>query len=241
MLLNSQKNKEKILTEFLKIAAFEGWSKESLLKTLDQLNIDKASCNLIFENDILDLTAFYIDFYNKKSLELLPNLENEKIRNKIKFCLYARFEVEKDNKLALQRLSNFYLNPKNFLSLNLGPRAIIYALKDCYKIADFIWKTINDSSTDFNFYTKRLTLGKIIFRSFGKFLKDDDLDLQNTKNFIDSEIEKVMKFEKLKSQAKKISGKARESFCQFILNEKGSPKSPKEIIKNLPFIRLIKF
>jgi ubiquinone biosynthesis protein COQ9 len=240
MLLDSKENKEAILSEFLKIASFEGWNKESLLKALDQQGIERNCCNLIFENDILDLTTLYITSYNEKSLELLKNLKEEKIRNKIRFCLYARFEIEKNNKLALQRLSNFYLNPKNLLSINLGIRPAAHALKDCYKIADFIWKTINDSSTDFNFYTKRLTLSKIIFRSFGVFIKDEDKNFQKTKDFIDAEIEKVMKFEKFKSQAKNFSGKVRKTFCQFILDEKGSLKSPKKLIKNLPFIRLFK-
>lgn len=241
MLLDSQENKEKILSEFLQIAAFDGWNKESLLKALDHCKINRDFCNLIFENDILDLTEFYLNLYNQKSLSNLENIEVKKIRDKIRLCLYARFEVEKNNRLALQRLRNFYLDPKNFLSFEIGVRPLAYAIRDCYKIADFMWKTIGDSSTDFNFYTKRLTLGKIILRSFFVFIKDEDENLQKTKKFIDLEIEKVMKFEKFKAQFKDFSNKGKKTLCQFILDEKDSVKSPKEIVKKLPFIRLIKF
>jgi ubiquinone biosynthesis protein COQ9 len=244
MLLDSIETKEKILQEFLQIASFEGWNKESLLQALDKCQISRDFCNLVFENDILDLTEFYIISQNQNAQKLVAQIDNfkaEKIRSKIRLSLYARFEVEKDNKIALQRLVNFYLNYKNLLSFKTGPRPLFYALRDCYKIADSIWVGINDQSTDFNFYTKRLTLSKIILRSLFVFVKDEDSDFQKTKNFIDAEIEKVMKFEKLKSQVKKISNKAQENFCQFILDEKGSIKSPKELIKKLPFIRLIKF
>ena len=241
MLIDSPENKEKILTQFLQIAAFEGWSEETILKALDNCQINRYFLPLIFENGILDLIEFYIESQNHKSLELLESLEGKKIRDKIRLALYARFEVEKNNKIALQRLVNFYINPKNLLSVKTGIRPVIYALKDCYKISDFIWKTINDQSTDFNFYTKRLTLGKIILRSLFVFVKDEDENFQKTRNRIDIEIEKVMKFEKLKHQTKNFSTKLQKTFCEIILDEKGLVKSPKELVKNLPFIRLIKF
>ncbi len=240
MLFDSPENKEKILEKFLEIAAIDGWNQESLVKAVENCQIKAEFCDLIFENGLLDLNNFYIDSYNAKSAKLAGNLEGKKIREKITALLFARFEVEKNNQLALQRLINFYLNPKNFLSFETGPRPLFYALKDCYKISDFMWKSINDSSTDFNFYTKRLTLAKIILRSFFVFVKDDSLNLKKTKKIIDLEIAKIMKFEKFKSQAKAFVSKHKEGVCEFVFNENGSLKSPKDLIKNLPFIRLIK-
>ena len=54
-----------------------------------------------------------------------------------------------------------------------------------------IWFGINDKSTDFNFYTKRLTLAKIILRTLFVFVKDESADLMATKKFIDLQIEKL--------------------------------------------------
>lgn len=240
MLLDSVETKEKILTEFLTICTFDGWNDAALSQAIKNCGIDEKNLPLIFENGCLDLAEFYVESQNKKSTEILGNLSEKKIRDKIRLSIYARFEVEKNHKIALQRLANFYSNPKNFLSFEVGARPMIQGLKSCYKIADFIWKNISDQSTDFNFYTKRLTLGKIIFRTFFVFLKDESDDLQKTKNFIDAEIEKVMKFEKYKSQLKKFSAVTKKTCGEFFLDEKGMPKSPREIIKNLPFFRLLK-
>ncbi len=226
MILDSPETKQKILKEFLQTAIFDGWSREALVKAAANCGIGENFLPLIFENGLLDLAEFYLESQNEKSLEVLGSLEGKKIRDKIRLSLYARFEVEKENKIALQRLINFYFDPKNFASLKTGPRPVFQGLQACYKIADFIWQNIGDQSTDFNYYTKRITLGKIIFRATSVFLKGADVN-----NFIDAEIEKVMRFEKFKSAAKK-------TFCQFVLNEKGSPRSPKDLIKNLPFFRL---
>ncbi len=241
MLLNSNETKERILSEFLSICSFDGWNKEALTKAIVHCGIEEKFSPLIFENGCLDLAEFYIESYNQKAAKKISHIEDfksQKIRDKIRLALYARFEVEEHNRLALQRLISFYLDPKNFTSVENGPRPMFQGLKNCYKVADFIWSNIGDQSTDFNFYTKRLTLAKIILRSVSVFVKDDSDNFANTKNFIDLEIEKVMKFESYKARVKKISNFAKKSVCHVFLHENGTLKSPKEIIKNLPFFRL---
>lgn len=246
MILDSFDTKEKILAEFLQICPFDGWSKEALLKAMDRCGISENFANLIFENGCLDLAEFYIEAQNQKAVKKTAEIENfhdkkirQRIQDKIRLALYARFEVETNNKVALQRLINFYINPKNLASFEMGPRPMLYGLKACFKIADAIWVSINDQSTDFNYYTKRLTLAKIILRSLLVFVKDESPDFEKTKNFIDSQIEKVMKFEKRKSQVKNFSANAKKNLGKLFLDEKGLPKSPKEIVKDLPFFRLV--
>ena len=72
-------------------------------------------------------------------------------------------------------------------------------------------------------------------------MKDDSESFEKTKNFIDSQIEKVMNFEKRKAQIKNSFAHAAKNFPQFFLDENGSPKAPKEFLKTLPFVRLFKF
>ena len=229
MLLDSYETKKLLLDEFLQVCTFTGWNENALMKAAKNCNIEEKFISLIFENGCLDLAKFYIEEQNKiAAKKILEIPSTEKIRNKIRFALYARFEVEQNNKIALQRLINFFLNPKNFTSLEMGPRPALQALKTCYTIADSIWTNINDQSTDFNYYTKRITLAKIILRSLFIFLKDESENFSKTKNFIDSQIEKVMKFEKCKAKVKNIFAEIKN-------------KSPQEIIRSLPFIRLIKF
>lgn len=244
MIIDSIAVKQKILSKFLELAAFDGWSEETLKKSIRVCNIDDKFLSIIFENGCLDLIEFYIDQQNLHSKYLaneIYSLQHLKIRDKIKNFLYLRFEVEIKNKIALRRLVNFYLDPANFLSTKYGPRPMINVLKNCYKIADFMWYSIGDNSTDFNYYTKRLTLAKIILRSFVVFLRDDSDDLEKTKRFIDRQIEKVMKFEKHKVNVKGVVSSSKTCFKKIVLNEDGSLKKRKDILKNLPFVRLIKF
>lgn len=243
MILDSSQTKEKILCEFLQLCAFDGWNDETLAKALEKCGIAANLLPLIFEDGALSLAEFYIKFQNQNSAEIFAKNYGAltKIRDKIRFALYARFEVEKENKIALQRLVNFYLNPKNLTSFQAGVRPALQALKSCFIIADFIWKNIGDSSSDFNFYTKRLTLAKIILRAAKVFLEDESSDLQKTKDFIDAQIAAVMQFEQRKTAFKKVSATAKNFLRESFLDENCVLKSPKEILKNLPFFRLKKF
>ncbi len=243
-LIDSEKNKQRILEEFLKVCALDGCNIESLKKSLRNCDIDEKFHQLIFENGLIDLINFYIANYNQKSLEIInrnyPEFLTFKIRQKIKILSLARFKVETANKIAIQRIINFCLDLKNFIDSEYNFRPLTLGLELNYKIADFIWLAIQDKSTDFNFYTKRLTLSKIFLRTLFVFLKDDSDNLENTSAFLDNQIEKVMKFEKYKAKIKNFSSQIKEKLYQFHFKENGELKSPKEIFKDLPFIRLFK-
>lgn len=243
MILDSNENKEKILKEFLQICQIEGWNVDSIKKALKNSEIEEKFHSLIFENGIVDLIEFYIDSYNEKMAEEInknqPDFHTKKIREKIKIAVFTRFLIERENKIAIQRLANFLVNYRN-LSINYGANPLFFSLKSCYKIADFIWFFIHDKSTDFNFYSKRLVLSKIILRSIFVFLKDETEDLSKTSVFIDAQIAKVMKFEETKFKIKKFFSDKKETAQNICLNENGDLKSLKNFVKDLPFFRLIK-
>ncbi len=235
MILDSDENKQRILAKFLEICPLEGFSDNSLSQAMILCKIDTKYQNLIFENGCFDLILYYIDQKNANLSQKIAkndNFSQFKIRDKIRFALYELFENEKENRLVLQRLQQFYLNIKK------GPRPVLLSLQHIAKISDFIWRAIGDKSTDFNFYTKRLTLSKIILQTFFVFMKDDSQDLYKTKKYIDLQIEKVMKFEKFKVKIKNISLDLKEKSQEIFIDENKKLKSIKRLIKDLPFIRL---
>lgn len=239
MIIDSYENKKKILDDFLASCLMEGVSDEILRKSATNVLGKEVLLDLVFEDGVLDLIDFYIEEKNKEVADKLKKIEgfsDFRIRDKIRAALSLRFEAEKENRDQLRQIFSFYINPKNLCQSGKGLKPSVRILKDCYKVADFIWYEIGDSSTDFNFYTKRVTLSKIIVRCLKVFMKDDE-DLSETKKIIDVEIEKVMKFEKRKA---KFKAKCENFAKNHFINEKGLVKSPREFIDELPFFRLRK-
>jgi len=247
VIIDSFENKEKILLSFLEIARLEGWNENSLTLSFKQNEIDVKYLSIIFPNLLFSLNEFHVEYFNSlatKQILSITDFDNLRVRDKIKELIFHRFYVEKNHRIALKRMVNYYSNPKNFVQFGIGFKPILFALKLCYKIADSAWYAIGDNAVDFNFYSKRFILAKVIMRCFFVFLNDED-DLRKTKEILEKNIEKIMTFNKfkqnLKERATKQSVDFKQHFESFFINEDMKPKSPKEILKSLPFIRLLKF
>ncbi|MDA9573458.1 COQ9 family protein [Rickettsiales bacterium] len=242
-MIDSDKNKQKILKNFIKIAEISGWNDKSLKKACLLSDIDPDNLIFIFPDSVLDVAQLYLDNGNNlliKEIAKIKDFNKKKIRDKIRLCLYKRFEIEIANRQILINLSNFYQDPKNLTNFENGLRPAMQSITFSFIIADLIWSILDDQSSDFNYYTKRLILAKIIVRSFFIFIKDDKKDIAKTKSFIDLQIEKVMKFEKFKFKSKEVAQSILESVQDCINNEDGSLKNIDKLIKDLPFIRLLK-
>ena len=62
-----------------------------------------------------------------------------------------------------------------------------------------MWYLAGDKSTDYNFYTKRLILSGILFKLYFKILTLKEYKVEELAKNIESEILKVGKFNKIKS------------------------------------------
>ena len=63
-----------------------------------------------------------------------------------------------------------------------------------------MWRLAGDTATDFNHYTKRLTLGAVYASTLLAWLDDDSEGLADTAAFLDRRLGDVMRFEKWKAR-----------------------------------------
>jgi ubiquinone biosynthesis protein COQ9 len=69
-----------------------------------------------------------------------------------------------------------------------------------WRSADLMWRIAGDTSTDFNHYTKRMTLGAVYGSTLLAWLEDRSEGWSDTAAFLDRRIDDVMSFEKFKAQ-----------------------------------------
>ena len=248
MIIDSPENKQKILDNFLKLATFEGWSKETLILAVKNSNIDEKLLPIIFENEIFSLIEFLTKIRCQELEEMAKNNQNfsaKKTHEKISYLVFNLLNFDKDHKIALKRLINFYLNPKNFIPTkdcdkNMGLKPLNQSLKELYFVSDFLWKISSDKSTDFNFYSKRFILAKVLIRSLLFYVDDNSENSIKTQNFIDLQIKKIIEFAKIKNSSKKKINDIKNYFHENLIDFDLNFKNPVETLKNLPFFRLIK-
>ena len=78
-----------------------------------------------------------------------------------------------------------------------------------------MWRIAGDTSTDFNHYTKRMTLGAVYGSTLLVWLDDQSEGLGETAAFLDRRIDDVMSFEKWKAQWRG-SSERRLSLSRFL-------------------------
>ena len=80
------------------------------------------------------------------------------------------------------------------------PRNVPATLRLGWHSADAMWRLAGDTATDFNHYTKRLTLSGVYAATLLAWLDDDSEGWADTAAFLDRRLAGVMRFEKWKAE-----------------------------------------
>ena len=173
-------------------AVFDGWTRQAVDSAAQQLGIDPVQARLAMPKSQSAMIDTYIQEVDR-ALEAWftpERLESLKIREKIRSLVWRRLEIMGPAREAVRRGLAILAMPQNApLGLRIGWRS-----------ADVMWRIAGDTSTDFNHYTKRMTLGAVYASTLLVWLDDSSEGWQDTAAFLDRRIDDVMKFEKFKAQ-----------------------------------------
>lgn len=173
-------------------AVFDGWTSAAVDSAARQLGIDPVQARLAMPKSQAGMIDTYIQEVDR-GLEAWftpERLADLKIREKIRALVWRRLEIMGPAREAIRRALAILAMPQNVpLALRIG-----------WRTADTMWRIAGDNSTDFNHYTKRMTLGGVYGSTLLVWLDDQSEGFVDTAAFLDRRIDDVMKFEKLKAQ-----------------------------------------
>ena len=86
------------------------------------------------------------------------------------------------------------------LAILAMPQNLPLALRTGWHTADLMWRIAGDTSTDYNHYTKRMTLGAVYASTLLTWLDDKSDEFSDSAAFLERRIDDVMKFEKWKAE-----------------------------------------
>jgi len=173
-------------------AVFDGWTQKAVDSAAAQLGIEPAQARLAMPKDQAGLIDCYIQELDRALADWFTpeRLEGLKIREKIRSLVWQRVEIIGPAREAVRR----------GLAILAMPQNLPLALRISWRTADLMWRIAGDTSTDFNHYTKRMTLGAVYASTVLVWLDDDSEGWSETAAFLDRRIDDVMKFEKFKAQ-----------------------------------------
>ena len=173
-------------------AVFDGWTKQAVDSAARQLGVDPVQARLAMPKTQAGLIDLYIQEVDR-ALEAFftpERLAGMKIREKIRSLVWKRLEIMGPAREAVRRA----------LAILAMPQNLPLALRISWRTADRMWRIAGDTSTDFNHYTKRMTLGAVYGSTLLVWLDDQSEGWSETAAFLGRRIDDVMKFEKLKAE-----------------------------------------
>ncbi|NBX04388.1 MAG: COQ9 family protein [Alphaproteobacteria bacterium] len=192
--MNKPEAAQKIIAAALPHVPFDGWTQGVLSKAAQEAGYKSTDAIRVFSGGAIDAVDFYARQCDAGMVEALGgyNLDTMKIREKIALAVRLRLMAYAPHREAARKA----------LKLQASPIHAGHALKSLYRTVDEIWFSIGDTSTNFNFYTKRLTLSAVYSATLLHWLDDNSPDFSSTWEFLDRRIENVMQFEKLKHRVR---------------------------------------
>lgn len=173
-------------------AVFDGWTSKAVDAAAAAHGVDPAQARLALPKTAAGLIEAYVAGVDEELARRLPEdaLAAMKIRQRIRTLVWTRLEIMGPAREAVRSALAILAMPQNLAAgARLGWRS-----------ADLMWRLAGDTSTDFNHYTKRATLGAVYGSTLLAWLDDDGEGWPDTAAFLDRRIDNVMQFEKLKAE-----------------------------------------
>lgn len=197
---------DRLTDAMLALAPESGWTQAALGKAAAKAGLTEGQALLAAPNGVADVLEAFGRRAARAAGQAVLAADNVKVREKVRAGVKGWLAALGLHKTAVKRAA---VAPANLLT---GPRGL-------WAAADAIWAALGDKSTDYNWYTKRMTLVAVLGATLAAWMgTDDEAEIDA---FLDRRIENVLQFEKFKAQAK-------EAFANFpdpldILGKRNAP------------------
>lgn len=188
-------------------AVFDGWTEAAVDSAALSQGVDVDQARLAVPTGQAAMIDLYIQGVDRALAERCPpeRLAALKIRERIRLLVWTRLEIMAPARESVRRAMAILAMPQNLaLAARIGWRS-----------ADLMWRLAGDTSTDFNHYTKRMTLGAVYASTLLVWIDDDSDGHSQSAAFLERRIDDVMTIEKAKAKWRGSSDR-RPSLARFL-------------------------
>jgi ubiquinone biosynthesis protein COQ9 len=196
--------KDKLLESALLHAAFDGWSRRTLLNAAKDAGVDPATARRLFPRGGDSLLEWLDDWADRQMLAVTEgeDLTQLPVRRRIARLARARLEALGQHREALRRAAVAHLLPGNVLGSG----------RSLWQTVDRMWQAAGlggDPAEGFGYYSRRATLAGVLTATFLYWLQDQSDGFADSWAFLDRRIDDVMRFGQASSRFTSMFGRGR--------------------------------
>ena len=197
---------DRLIEEMLPNVPFDGWSRRSVHGAADAVDMDRTYADALLVRLPEDALAAFSDWADRRMLEAWAELPADAgelhLRQRVVRLVLLRLELLEPYRDAVRRGAALLALPQNAgLAARLLGRTV-----------DRLWHAAGDRSSDFSYYTKRLTLGAALSATTLFWLNDTSGDQQATADFLERRIDGLLLTGRLVSRAGRLGTLAEAPF-----------------------------
>ncbi len=182
--------RERLLGAILGRVGFDGWTGRAVRRALVDLGEDPADALLMFPGGATEMIEAWSLLVDRDMITAarVGELGAYRTSARIRLILMMRLELCALHREAARRAVAILALPIN---ASLAFRLI-------WNTADSIWHAAGDTSSDFNWYTKRVMVAGVYWSTLLFWLQDESEDHQNTMSFLDRRLREIGEIAKLR-------------------------------------------
>ena len=190
------RERTQILLATLPHVPFDGWTQVVIEAGIADAGLDSDLAWRAFPGGPADVVEFFSQYADRKMVAVLENmpLEDMRVRDRIAEVVRVRLDLLAGHREAVRRALAFLALPAHTA---LGMSCLA-------RTVDKMWRAAGDTSTDFNFYTKRGLLAGVYGATLLAWLADETEDFSDTWAFLERRIGDVMEIQKARGRLDKI-------------------------------------
>ena len=196
--LNDYQLKMDLIRAMLTHVPFDGWTWEAMEQGAVDINFEKTKTPSfrikifkdLFKNGPIDFIGIFseiIDLEVKENYDLIE-LKPERVPEKIKKIIMLRLNLCQKYKESV----------RSSVSITAIPVNTKASLKILYRTCNSIWRIAGDKSTDFSFYTRRISLAAVYTSTLLFWLNDNSNNNVETEFFLERRLKDISKISSLK-------------------------------------------
>ncbi|MBW6505190.1 MAG: COQ9 family protein [Rhodobacteraceae bacterium] len=188
--------KAELLAAIIPQVPFDGWSHVAFNAAVAEVGLDPALARVICPRGAVDLAVAYHRAGDAAMLARLAEADLAALRYRDRVALALRLRLEVADPELVRRGAAVFALPQNTAT----GAALIWSTTDA------IWRALGDTSDDFNWYSKRITLSAVYSACVLFWMGDTSEGQRETAAFIDRRIEGILQFEKVKGRVLGVPG-----------------------------------
>lgn len=181
-----------VLRAALPHVPFDGWTRKTLEDAAQAAGLERTAAHRLFPAGPSDAIAHFRVLADRLMIADLADLDLAGMKIRARIATGVR--------LHLERWTPYREAVRAALALSPLPAFAGDSLRASYRTVDAIWRAAGDTSTDYNFYTKRGLLAGVYASTLVYWLNDRSEGCAATWAFLDRRIENVLQIPKLQKR-----------------------------------------